>query len=60
MPFVSRHDIEIPDEENEEEIIRRQRLRRAQIAQVEILLMSSRFHRNFLEEIERKRNNNCR
>ena len=33
-----RNDIDIPDEENEEEIIRRQRLRREQLKQVRELL----------------------
>lgn len=32
--LFNRNDIEIPDEDNEEEIIRRQRLRREQLKQV--------------------------
>ena len=36
----SRHDIEIPDEDNEEEIIRRQRLRREQLKKVQNLISS--------------------
>ena len=39
-----RNDIEIPDEETEEEIIRRQRLRREQLIKVNDLRLLITFH----------------
>jgi hypothetical protein len=46
--YLNRKDIEISDEENEEEIIRRQRLRREQLKKVISYYSNKTFHSFFL------------